>query len=184
MSQKENQKSQESNQDQPRVLLMTTQGSIKIKLFADKAPRTVSNFIGLATGQKAWKDPRNGKEVQGQSLYKGTIFHRVIPGFMIQGGDPLGSGIGGPGYHFEDEFHSSLKFDRPGLLAMANAGPNTNGSQFFITVTSTPWLNNHHTIFGEVEEGMDVVQKIVNAPRGSNDKPHQPISIESIEVMA
>lgn len=164
------------------VLLKTTAGDIELKLFPDAAPKTVENFVGLATGSKTWTDPKTGKEVKGKSLYVGTIFHRIIPGFMIQGGDPLGQGIGGPGYRFEDEFKSGKTFDKPGILAMANAGPNTNGSQFFITVAATPWLNNHHTIFGEVTKGMDVVEKIVNAPRGPRDFPDAPVSITAIEV--
>lgn len=164
------------------VTMKTSQGDIKLKLFADKAPKTVENFIGLATGKKDWKDPKSGKEMKGTPLYNGTIFHRVIPDFMIQGGDPAGTGMGGPGYRFEDEFQSGLKFDKPGILAMANAGPNTNGSQFFITVKETPWLNNRHTIFGEVTEGMDIVNKIVAAPRDGMDKPSTAITIQSIEV--
>jgi peptidyl-prolyl cis-trans isomerase A (cyclophilin A) len=165
------------------VIMKTSQGEIKLRLFADKAPKTVENFIGLATGKKDWKDPRSGKVMKGVPLYNGTTFHRVIPDFMIQGGDPTGTGMGGPGYQFEDEFQSGLKFDKPGLLAMANAGPNTNGSQFFITVKETPWLNNRHTIFGEVTEGMDTVKKIVSAPRDAMDKPRTPITIESIKVL-
>lgn len=158
----------------------TTAGDIKVKLFDEKAPKTVENFIGLATGSKEWSDPHSGKQVKGKALYNGTIFHRVIPGFMIQGGDPLGNGTGGPGYTFEDEFAPDLSFDRPGLLAMANAGPGTNGSQFFITVKPTPWLNKRHTIFGEVTKGMDVVEKIISAPRGAMDMPEKPVKITSI----
>jgi peptidyl-prolyl cis-trans isomerase A (cyclophilin A) len=160
----------------------TTAGKITIKLWPDKAPKTVENFIGLATGKKAWTDPKTGKDVKGKPLYNGTIFHRVIPGFMIQGGDPMGTGMGGPGYAFEDETSPSDSFDRPGLLAMANSGPNTNGSQFFITDKATPWLNGHHTIFGEVTSGMDVVEKIINAPKGANDRPDSPVSIKSIKI--
>lgn len=157
-------------------------GDITIKLFPDKAPKTVDNFVGLATGKKEWKDPTTGKSKKGTSLYAGTIFHRVIPDFMIQGGDPLGQGTGGPGYQFEDEVSPSDSFDKPGILAMANAGPNTNGSQFFITVKATPWLNGKHTIFGEVTKGMDIVEKIVAAPRGPNDKPETPIKITKITI--
>lgn len=164
------------------VVMKTSAGDIVMKLFPDKAPKTVENFVGLANGSKAWKDPKTGKEVTGKSLYVGTIFHRIIPNFMVQGGDPLGNGSGGPGYAFEDEFHPSLRFDKPGLLAMANAGPRTNGSQFFITVVPTPWLNNRHTIFGEVTSGMDIVQKIVSAPRGPNDYPNSPVKVESITI--
>lgn len=162
--------------------IYTSAGNIKVKLFADKAPKTVDNFVGLATGKKEWTDPNTGKTMKGKPLYNGTIFHRVIPDFMIQGGDPLGTGTGGPGYQFEDEFSSSDAFDHPGILAMANAGPNTNGSQFFITVKATPWLNGHHTIFGEVTSGMDVVNKIVSAPRGANDRPDKPVVIKKITV--
>ena len=164
------------------VTIKTSMGEIKIKLFPKIAPKTVENFVGLATGTKAWKDPTTGQEVKGKPLYAGTIFHRIIPNFMIQGGDPRGNGSGGPGYQFEDEFSNEVKFNKPGILAMANAGPATNGSQFFITVAATEWLNNRHTIFGEVTSGMDVVQKIATAPRGPNDLPQTQIKIESVEV--
>jgi peptidyl-prolyl cis-trans isomerase A (cyclophilin A) len=157
-------------------------GEITLKLFPEKAPKTVDNFVGLATGKKEWTHPGTNKKMKGKSLYVDTIFHRVIPDFMIQGGDPLGQGIGGPGYQFEDEVSSSDNFDKPGILAMANAGPNTNGSQFFITVKPTPWLNGKHTIFGEVTKGMDVVEKIVSAPRGPNDKPETDIKITKITI--
>src|SRR5947207_4646683 len=129
--------------------LKTSSGDIVIQLFDDKAPKTVANVVGLANGTKEWTDPKTGEKTK-RPLYDGTVFHRVIPGFMIQAGDPLGNGTGGPGYQFEDEFTDALAFSHPGLLAMANAGPGTNGSQFFITVAKTPWLNNHHTIFGQV----------------------------------
>jgi peptidyl-prolyl cis-trans isomerase A (cyclophilin A) len=164
------------------AIIHTTDGDITVKLFADKAPKTVENFIGLAKGKKEWTDPKTGKTVKGKPLYNGTIFHRVIPGFMVQGGDPMGNGTGGPGYQFEDEFSPSDAFDHPGILAMANSGPNTNGSQFFITVKETPWLNGHHTIFGEVTQGMNVVDKIVNAPRGAQDMPEKPVKIKSISI--
>ena len=164
------------------ITMKTSKGDIHIRLFNDRAPKTVENFLGLATGTKAWTNPKTGKQEEGKSMYEGTIFHRCIPNFMIQGGDPTGTGMGGPGYRFEDEFHQSLKFDRPGLLAMANAGPNTNGSQFFITVVPTSWLNNKHTIFGEVIEGMKVVEDIINAPKGAQDRPKEPVSIVSILV--
>lgn len=164
------------------AIIKTSMGDITVKLYDDKAPKTVENFIGLAKGTKEWTNPKSGKKMKKKPLYSGTIFHRVIPNFMIQGGDPLGNGMGGPGYRFEDEFHPSLTFNRPGLLAMANAGPGTNGSQFFITVKETPWLNNRHTIFGEVTNGMKVVEKIVSSPRGPNDKPKKPITIKSIQI--
>jgi peptidyl-prolyl cis-trans isomerase A (cyclophilin A) len=163
------------------AIIETTEGKITVKLFPDRAPKTVENFVGLATGKKEWKDPETGKPTK-KPLYSGTIFHRVIPNFMIQGGDPLGKGIGGPGYQFEDEVQSSDQFDRKGILAMANAGPNTNGSQFFITVKPTPWLNGKHTIFGEVTSGMDVVDKIAEAPRDESDKPKKDIKIKKITI--
>jgi peptidyl-prolyl cis-trans isomerase A (cyclophilin A) len=163
-----------------QAILETNQGTIKINLFTDKSPKTVENFVGLATGTKEYTDPKTGEKKTGK-FYDGVIFHRVIPKFMIQGGDPLGQGTGGPGYKFADEF-SDLKFDRPGLLAMANAGPNTNGSQFFITTAETPWLNNRHTIFGEVVEGMDVVKKIEAVRTGANDRPVEPVVINSVTI--
>jgi peptidyl-prolyl cis-trans isomerase A (cyclophilin A) len=156
----------------------TPQGQIVVKLFSKDAPKTVANFVGLATGEKDWTDEKTGKVVKGKSMYDGTIFHRVIPGFMIQGGDPQGSGMGGPGYKFEDEFQSGRKFDHPGILAMANAGPGTNGSQFFITTSTPANLNNRHTIFGEVVSGYDVVEKIGNVPRGGSDRPNTPVTMK------
>ncbi len=164
------------------AIIKTSLGTIKIKLFKDKAPKTVENFVGLATGSKEWTDPKTGEKMKGKSLYNGTIFHRVIPDFMIQGGDPLGKGIGGPGYRFEDEFSPTDSFDKPGILAMANSGPNTNGSQFFITVKPTEWLNRKHTIFGEVTEGMDIVLKISQADRDGMDRPKKEIKIEHITI--
>jgi peptidyl-prolyl cis-trans isomerase A (cyclophilin A) len=162
------------------AVMKTSEGDIGLRLFCKDAPKTVENFVGLATGEKAWTNPATGKE-ESRPLYPGTVFHRVIAGFMIQGGDPLGRGTGGPGYRFEDEFQSGRKFDKPGLLAMANAGPGTNGSQFFITVVPTPHLNNRHTIFGEVVEGYEVVDKIANVlPKDSNDRPKTDVRIESI----
>jgi peptidyl-prolyl cis-trans isomerase A (cyclophilin A) len=140
----------------------TSMGDIVVKLLPEKAPKTVENFLGLAEGTKEWKDPRTGQTVK-KPLYDGTVFHRVIPQFMIQGGDPLGTGTGGPGYKFADELGPDNKFSKPGLLAMANAGPNTNGSQFFITEVPTPWLDRGHTIFGEVVKGFDLVPKIAAA---------------------
>src|SRR6476469_770695 len=161
--------------------LKTSMGDIVIQLFEDKAPKTVANFVGLASGTKEWTDPKTGEKVK-RPLYNGTIFHRVIPGFMIQGGDPLGNGTGDPGYRFEDEFQSGRAFDHPGILAMANAGPNTNGSQFFITVAPTQHLTGHHTIFGNVTKGYDVVEKIANAPRDARDRPMQAVTIKHVAV--
>jgi len=163
--------------------LHTTAGDIEVELFPNHAPKTVANFVGLAEGSSEWTDPRSRQKVS-SPLYDGTVFHRVIDGFMIQGGDPLGTGTGGPGYRFSDEFHPELAFDRPYLLAMANAGPNTNGSQFFITVGRTPHLNRRHTIFGEVanQAGRDVVDAIASAPTGPQDRPVQDIAIKSVSI--
>jgi len=160
----------------------TTEGKITVRLFESEAPVTVKNFIELAEGAKEWSHPvTRGKSKD--KLYNGTIFHRVIPDFMIQGGDPAGNGMGGPGYKFQDETRNSPhKFDKPGKLAMANSGPNTNGSQFFITVAPTDWLTGKHTIFGEVVEGQDVVVKISKVARNGQDKPHKPVVLESVTI--
>jgi peptidyl-prolyl cis-trans isomerase A (cyclophilin A) len=166
----------------PVATIQTSMGTITVTLFKDKAPKTVENFTGLSTGAKEWTDPKSGKKMKGKSLYAGTIFHRVIPDFMIQGGDPLGQGIGGPGYQFEDEVGPLDSFAKPGILAMANAGPNTNGSQFFITVAPTPHLSGRHTIFGEVTSGMDVVNKISTVARNEMDRPNQDVKIISIKI--
>lgn len=159
----------------------TTLGTFKAKLFADECPVTVGNFVGLATGQIPWVDPASGETVQ-RPLYDGTIFHRVIKDFMIQGGDPKGNGTGGPGYQFDDEIVRSLKHDKPGVLSMANAGPNTNGSQFFVTEVATPWLDGKHAVFGEVTEGMDVVLKICACPKGPGDRPEPSISLNKVSI--
>ncbi len=163
--------------------LKTNHGDIVIELFGDHAPKTVANFVGLATGEKEYQDPRTGQPTKGK-FYDGLIFHRIISNFMIQGGCPQGTGTGGPGYQFADEFHPDLQFDRPYLLAMANAGPGTNGSQFFITVSATPHLNNRHTIFGEVKDAdsQAVVQKISEVATGRMDRPVEDVVIESVEV--
>jgi peptidyl-prolyl cis-trans isomerase A (cyclophilin A) len=161
--------------------LNTTLGTIVIRLFPDKAPKTVENFVGLAEGTIEWTHPETGQR-SSTPLYNGTIFHRVIDGFMIQGGDPLGQGIGGPGYEFEDEIHKDLRFDRPYLLAMANAGANTNGSQFFVTVVPTSHLNGRHTIFGEVVQGSEVVDAIAKTETGRNDRPVKDVVLESVTI--
>src|SRR4051812_33909782 len=160
----------------------TSEGNFSARLFDQEAPKTVANFTGLADGSKEWTDPRTNKK-SNQRYFDGTVFHRVIEGFMIQGGDPLGQGTGGPGYTFADEFSPALRHERPGLLSMANRGPNTNGGQFFITLAPTPWLDNKHAIFGEVVEGMDVVRQIGQTPTSKpGDRPIAPITIESITI--
>jgi peptidyl-prolyl cis-trans isomerase A (cyclophilin A) len=160
----------------------TSEGKITARLFEAEAPVTVANFIELAEGAREWTHPVT-REKSKNKLYNGTVFHRVIPDFMIQGGDPAGTGMGGPGYRFQDETKGSRhSFDQPGKLAMANAGPNTNGSQFFITVAPTTWLTGKHTIFGEVVEGMEQVVKISKVARNSQDKPHKPVVLESLAI--
>lgn len=161
--------------------LQTNYGPFVVRLFPDHAPKTVRNFTELAEGGREWTDPRARTRTTAK-LYDRTIFHRVIPGFMIQGGDPLGTGTGGPGYKFSDEIHPDLTFDRPYLLAMANAGRNTNGSQFFVTVAPTPWLNGKHTIFGEVIEGSGVVDRIAAVTTGQQNRPVEDVVIESVTV--
>jgi len=160
----------------------TSEGTIVCRLFEKEAPKTVANFVELAEGKREWKHPVSGKKSTDR-LYDGTIFHRVIPDFMIQGGDPAGTGMGGPGYQFADETQGSPhKFDKPGKLAMANAGPNTNGSQIFITLAPTQWLTGKHTIFGEVVEGQDIVNKISAVPRGRNDRPNKDVVLKSVVI--
>ena len=159
----------------------TTLGNFTVELFDTKTPKTVANFVGLAEGSKEWKHPKTGQK-QKTPYYDGIIFHRVISGFVLQGGDPLGQGYGGPGYQFEDEFHPDLRHDRAGVLSMANAGPNTNGSQFFITLGPTPHLDNKHSVFGEVEEGMDVVRKIGSTATGPRDRPVKDVVITSVKI--
>ena len=164
------------------AVLDTTLGEFTCQLFPDKAPKTVENFVGLAQGTKEFRDPKTRQNTK-RAFYDGLNFHRVIPQFMIQGGCPLGTGTGDAGYKFEDEFSKDLKFDKPGKLAMANAGPGTNGSQFFITVAATDWLTNHHTIFGEVVKGYDVVEKISKVPRGAGDRPNTPVVMNSVTIV-
>lgn len=164
------------------AVFTTSEGNIVCRLFEKDAPKTVQNFTDLAEGKREWTHPVSRKK-SSERLYDGTIFHRVIPNFMIQGGDPAGTGYGGPGYQFEDETKGSPhKFDKPGKLAMANSGPNTNGSQIFITVAATPWLTGNHTIFGEVVEGQDIANKIANVPRGRQDKPNQDVIVQSVTI--
>ncbi len=165
------------------AIFNTNHGRIVCRLFPNKAPKTVENFVGLAEGTKEWAHPGTGKKMSGERFYDGLVFHRVIPRFMIQGGDPLGKGTGGPGYQFEDEIDPSLKFDRPGRLAMANSGPGTNGSQFFITEVPTEHLNGRHTIFGQVILGEDIATKIANLPRNMRDVPNEAVVMEKVEIV-
>jgi peptidyl-prolyl cis-trans isomerase A (cyclophilin A) len=160
----------------------TSEGTFTARLFDAEAPNTVENFVGLAEGTKEWTDPRTNRRVK-QPYYDGVIFHRVIDGFMIQGGDPLGQGIGGPGYTFADEFHPSLRHDKAGILSMANRGPNTNGGQFFITLGPTPHLDDRHSVFGEVAEGMDVVRRIGGTKTGDRDRPVKDIVIQTVKIV-
>ena len=164
------------------AIFETSLGEITCELFSQHAPETVKNFVGLATGTKEFTDPKT-RQPSRRPFYDGLIFHRVIPEFMIQGGCPLGTGTAGPGYQFKDEFAKGVVFDKPGKLAMANAGPGTNGSQFFITLVPTSWLNNHHTIFGQVVKGQDVVDKIVNTPRGAGDRPKTPVMMNTVKIL-
>jgi peptidyl-prolyl cis-trans isomerase A (cyclophilin A) len=159
----------------------TNEGEFVVRLFEEEAPKTVANFVGLAEGSIEWTHPGTGKK-QKAPFYDGVIFHRVIDGFVIQGGDPLGKGYGGPGYKFEDEFHPSLRHSRAGMLSMANAGPNTNGSQFFITLGPTPHLDNRHSVFGEVVEGMDVIMRIGKTKTGAGDRPVKDIVMEKVRI--
>ena len=160
----------------------TSEGNFTVRLHDNETPKTVENFVGLAEGTKEWTDPRTNRKVT-QPYYDGVIFHRVIDGFMIQSGDPLGQGIGGPGYTFADEFHPSLRHSKAGILSMANRGPNTNGGQFFITLGPTPHLDDRHTVFGEVSDGMDVVKKIGSTRTGDRDRPIKDIVIQSVKIV-
>ena len=160
----------------------TTEGSFKVRLFEQEVPETVANFVGLADGTKEWTHPGTREKMTNTPFYDGIVFHRVIKDFMIQGGDPLGQGIGGPGYNFKDEFHPTLRHSKAGILSMANAGPNTNGSQFFITLGPTPHLDNRHSVFGEVTDGMDVIRRIGTTPTGRQDRPVKDVVINSIKI--
>lgn len=163
------------------AVLETSMGEIVCRLFEKETPKTVGNFIGLAEGTQEFQEARTGQKTK-RPYFDGLGFHRVIPEFMIQGGCPLGTGTGGPGYKFADEFHASLRHDKPGKLSMANSGPNTNGSQFFITVAATPWLDNRHSIFGEVVEGLDIAVKISQMPRDAHDRPRTPVTIKKVRI--
>jgi len=168
----------------PTVVMDTSMGRITCQFFEKQAPKTVANFIALAEGTKDWVDPQTQKKTHNKPLYNGTIFHRVIPEFMIQGGDPAGTGMGDPGYTFEDEFDPNLNFDVPGRLAMANSGPNTNGSQFFITEVPTEHLNQHHTIFGQCDDAsLSVVKAIARVERDGNDKPVTPVVLQKVTIV-
>ena len=164
------------------ALFTTSEGNFKIRLFDQEVPNTVANFVGLAEGTKEFTDPKTGQKTK-RPFYDGLAFHRVIDAFMLQGGCPLGTGTGGPGYKFADEFNPKLRHSKPGMLSMANAGPNTNGSQFFVTLAATPWLDNKHSVFGEVVEGMDIVKKIGSVPTAKpSDKPIKPVTIQSVKI--
>lgn len=188
LADKKDKKSKKSAADKPKkgsgemfALFETNKGNFKIKLFADKTPKTVENFVGLAEGKKAWTDPKSGKKMN-TPLYDGLTFHRVIPNFMIQGGDPKGDGTGSPVEKFADEIVPGLTHSKPGILSMANAGPNTNGSQFFVTVAATPWLDGKHTVFGEVVEGMDVVMDISKVKTLPGDRPADPVIVKHVKI--
>ncbi|WP_258303650.1 peptidylprolyl isomerase [Haloferax larsenii] len=167
---------------QTTATLRTTKGDIVVELYANRAPRTVDNFVGLATGSKTWVDPQTGESVDGEPLYEDVLFHRVIDDFMIQTGDPTGTGRGGPGYQFDDEFHEELRHDGPGVVSMANAGPDTNGSQFFITLAAQPHLDGKHAVFGQVVDGMDVVEAIGAVETDGADRPVNDVLLESVTI--
>jgi peptidyl-prolyl cis-trans isomerase A (cyclophilin A) len=169
--------------EQPVATIQTTAGDMHCVLFPKLAPKGTANFIGLARGTKEWTDPKTGQKVHGKPLYDGTIFHRVIPEFMIQGGDPLGTGTGDPGYKFVNEVSSSVTFDRPGRLAYANSGPDTNGSQFFVTEVATPFLDGKYTLFGQCDDAsVELVKKIARQPRGAQDLPNKPVVVKHIKI--
>jgi peptidyl-prolyl cis-trans isomerase A (cyclophilin A) len=160
---------------------VTSMGPIVVELEEERAPNTVKNFVGLATGTQEWKHPKTGETAK-KALYDGTVFHRVITDFMVQGGDPLGQGTGGPGYRFKDEFHPELRHTGPGILSMANSGPGTNGSQFFITEKATPWLDNKHSVFGKTVAGLDLIGKITRVDKGPNDRPRTDVVLQRVEI--
>lgn len=164
-----------------RAIFHTSMGDVTVKLYEQEAPRTVANFVALATGQVQWTDPKTNQKTS-RPLYSGTIFHRVIPEFMIQGGDPTGTGRGGPGWRFGDEIHPKLRHERPGVLSMANAGPNTNGSQFFLCEVATPWLDGKHTVFGQAIENVDLIRKIARVPRDAGDRPKTPVTLHQVKI--
>ena len=168
-------------EDTPTAVLHTSRGDVEVDLFAERAPETVENFVGLATGEGDWEHPESGEAMDGP-LYDDVLFHRVIDGFMIQTGDPTGTGRGGPGYTFDDEFHPDLRHDGPGVVSMANRGPDTNGSQFFITLDATPHLDDRHAVFGEVTDGMDVVRDIGGVETDGQDRPVEDVVLESVTV--
>jgi peptidyl-prolyl cis-trans isomerase A (cyclophilin A) len=172
---------EKSNPENPEAVIHTNHGDIRLELFEARAPETVGNFVGLATGEKTWTHPKTDAKMD-EPLYDDTIFHRIIDGFMIQGGDPAGNGTGGPGYTFDDEFHDELRHDAAGKLSMANRGPNTNGSQFFITLDPTPHLDGRHAVFGQVIDGMDVVKEIGSVATDPQDKPLSDVTIESVDI--
>jgi peptidyl-prolyl cis-trans isomerase A (cyclophilin A) len=174
-------KSQSQEKKAVFVTFETNQGSFKARLYHDKAPKTVENFVGLARGTKEWTEPKTGKKVK-RAFFDGLTFHRVVPNFVIQGGDPAGNGTGGPGYQFADEFHPELRHNKPGILSMANAGPNTNGSQFFVTLAATPHLDGRHSVFGEIVEGMDVVYKIGKLPTDARGMPKEPVIMTKVTI--
>lgn len=170
------------NPDNPTATLETNRGDVEVELFAERAPRTVENFVGLATGETEWEDPETGERIRDEPLYDDVPVHRVIEGFMIQTGDPMGTGRGGPGYTFDDEFHPDLRHDAAGMLSMANSGPDTNGSQFFVTLDAQPHLDDRHAVFGQVLDGMDVVREIGSLPTDENERPQEEAVLESVEI--
>jgi len=171
-----------ANGDRLTATLHTSKGDMEVELYDERAPRTVNNFVGLATGEKEWQDPETDETVEDEPLYDDVLFHRVIDDFMIQTGDPTGTGRGGPGYTFDDEFHDELRHDEPGVVSMANSGPNTNGSQFFITLEATPHLDDRHSVFGQVTDGMDVVREIGAVGTDANDRPVEEVVLESVTI--